>query len=125
MTRGEGPSSDDRARRARATVADLAFLLLVLSVIVVPAWLRSIPEGPLVVGEPDASPVLIDVNQAEWAEWTLLEGIGEKRARSLVEYRVRNGPFRSFEELELVPGMPTGWVRRCRAHLSLGREAAP
>ena len=122
MTRGAEPSTGERARQVRATVADLAFLLLVVSVIVVPAWLRSVPEGAVVVGDADTAPVLIDVNRAAWYEWALLEGIGEKRGRSLVEYREAHGPFLSIEQLEEVPGMPAGWVTRAREHLSLREE---
>jgi competence protein ComEA len=62
-------------------------------------------------------PVKIDINEAPWYEWTLLEGIGEARARSIVSFRERYGPFRGIDDLERVPGMPRGWVEAARPHL--------
>ena len=48
---------------------------------------------------------LIDVNRASETELTALRGIGPALARRIVEYRERNGPFRSVEELVQVRGI--------------------
>ncbi len=66
------------------------------------------------------SPRRIDINQAAWYEWTLLDGIGETRARRIVALRASRGGFRSLEELEEVPGMPRGWTERIRPFVTLG-----
>jgi len=69
-----------------------------------------------------SAPVRIDANSAPWYEWTLLEGIGEVRARGIVEYRDLNGPFQSLEDLKKVPRMPSGWVEKASPYLEVGRQ---
>jgi competence protein ComEA len=34
-----------------------------------------------------------------------LDGIGEKRAQAIVEYRAKNGPFKSLEDVSKVKGV--------------------
>ena len=99
---------------------DLALLLLALAILIVPAFLRSRPPGPLRIEGEAARPVLIDVNRAPWHEWMLLEGIGEARARSIVAYREAHGPFLSLDDLKKVPGVPAGLLEKARPHLTLG-----
>ncbi len=52
-------------------------------------------------------PQKVDLNQAE--AWLLqaLPGIGETRARAIVDYRRKNGPFRDTSELLKVEGIGT------------------
>lgn len=47
----------------------------------------------------------LDVNAATEAELTLLPGIGEVRARRIVESRARDGPFPDAESLDRVHGI--------------------
>lgn len=47
----------------------------------------------------------IDINRADAAELTQLEGIGEKLAERIAEYREMNGGFRNIEEIMLVSGI--------------------
>jgi competence protein ComEA len=54
----------------------------------------------------------IDVNRADWPEFTLLPGIGETLARRIVDHRTQHGPFRSVEQLEDVPGIGPKTMRR-------------
>jgi competence protein ComEA len=51
------------------------------------------------------SPQKVDINRAE--AWLLeaLPGIGETKARAIVEYRQENGPFRSINEIIQVEGI--------------------
>ncbi len=56
----------------------------------------------------------IDVNTADWSEFTLLPGIGETLARRVVKHRAQHGPFRSVEQLEEVPGIGPKTMRRIR-----------
>jgi competence protein ComEA len=48
---------------------------------------------------------LLDLNTAGVAELDALPGIGPVLAQRIVEYRSRQGPFRSVEELDDVPGI--------------------
>ncbi len=49
--------------------------------------------------------LLIDLNKAEWIDLVLLPGIGEKLAKSIIDYRQTSGPFRSIEELKKIRGI--------------------
>lgn len=50
----------------------------------------------------------ININQATVEELMNLPGIGESKARSIVDYRQQNGKFSSIEDLMLVPGIKEG-----------------
>ena len=50
----------------------------------------------------------ININRAGYNELKSLPGIGEVRARAIVEYRDRYGPFRNLEELTEVKGIGSG-----------------
>lgn len=77
------------------------------------------PGRPVeVAGRPTPPAVArIDIRTAPWYVWTLLDGVGEVRARRIVEHRVRAGGFRSLEDLRGVPGLPRGWLARVREYL--------
>lgn len=47
----------------------------------------------------------ININTADTSELALLEGIGDKKAQAIVEYREKNGRFRTVEELTNVSGI--------------------
>ena len=54
------------------------------------------------------SPQKVDINRAD--AWLLqaLPGIGEARAKAIIEYRTENGPFRATSELTKVEGIGSG-----------------
>ena len=47
----------------------------------------------------------ININTADVSELMELEEIGEKKAQYIIEYRLKNGKFRSAEELTEVKGV--------------------
>ena len=47
----------------------------------------------------------IDINEANWHELRLLPGIGEAKAKSIIEYRNKRGYIQSVEELSNVHGI--------------------
>lgn len=59
----------------------------------------------------------LDINRANWIEWTLLEGIGEKMAKRIVAYRDEHGPFISVDALGDVPGIGPKTLERMRPWL--------
>ena len=77
-------------------------------------WVRLQGWGQLPI-EIDRLPVRqydyqLEINQAPWFEWTLLEGIGEKLARRIVAFRDANGPFKTIADVRRVPGIgPQTW----------------
>ena len=84
--------------------------------------LAGVPIG--VVRAQAASSAGVDLNTADAATLAReLTGIGESRARAIVEHRRRHGPFRSVDELALVRGIGPKTVERNRARLRLGGAA--
>ena len=82
-------------------------------------------ETPLALPAPTPSPsaqskedtlaggAKINLNTAGVDAMTTLPGLGEKKARAILEYRLTHGPFRSLGEVAQVPGvtqdMIDGW----------------
>ena len=67
----------------------------------------------------------IDLNTADAPTLAReLTGIGESRARAIIEHRRRHGPFRSVDELALVRGIGPKTVERNRARLRIGGGVA-
>jgi competence protein ComEA len=54
---------------------------------------------------PNTQPQKINLNRADLWLLQALPGIGETRAKAIVDYRALNGPFNSIEELAKVPGI--------------------
>jgi competence protein ComEA len=47
----------------------------------------------------------VDINTAGVKELQALKGVGEKKAGAIVEYRTKNGQFKSIEDLTKVNGI--------------------
>ena len=66
----------------------------------------------------------VDINTADaGALASAIDGVGERKAQAIVEYRQVNGPFSSVDELAEVQGMGTKAVENNRATLTLGATA--
>ena len=63
------------------------------------------PEAPAVGAAADGK---VDINTAGPEELMTLNGVGETRAKAIVEYRTQNGPFTKAEDIMLVPGIKEG-----------------
>ncbi|MBC8556054.1 MAG: helix-hairpin-helix domain-containing protein [Candidatus Brocadiales bacterium] len=74
-------------------------------------WL---PETEVVDSGPESIKLKIDLNRAEWYELIILPGIGEKKARAIVEYRKGTGSFKNIEQLCAVNGIGTETVKRIK-----------
>jgi competence protein ComEA len=93
-------------RRDQGAVAVLCALALVF---ITTSWLLSGgPSGGLVdidTAEPLKATFQTDINSADWTELAQLPEIGEALAKRIVEWRERQGPFTSHEDLDRVPGI--------------------
>lgn len=86
----------------------LQLLLVLWAMLVFGLSVRSLATGLLGdVDVPRAAlrPVLVDLNRANVGELTALPGIGWVRAEAIVLDRIRNGPFRTLEDLDRVDGL--------------------
>lgn len=70
-----------------------------------------------------ATDLQVDVNEADWVQFSLLPEVGAKKARRIVELRERLGRFRSLDELERVRGISHRILFKIRPHLILEEEA--
>ena len=62
----------------------------------------------------------IDINSADVTELTMLNGIGEKRARDIIEYRENNGPFEKIEDIMKVKGIKQGIFSKIKDNIYCG-----
>lgn len=76
---------------------------------------------PLFFGSGAAmSAVVVDINRADTAtmiaNW---KGIGEKKAKAIVAYRKKNGPFADINDLANVKGIGEGLIKNNRKYMSV------
>ncbi len=66
----------------------------------------------------------IDINTADAKALETLNGIGPAKAAAIVEYRSKNGPFKSVDDLEKVPGIGASTISKNRDSLSIGGKVS-
>ena len=67
----------------------------------------------------------LDLNTATDQELSGIQGIGKDHAKKIIEYRNQNGPFKSWEDLKRIPGMPGNMMDTLkRQGFSVGGKAA-
>lgn len=62
----------------------------------------------------------LDINTATADEFDKLKGIGPVKAKAIVDYRVKNGPFRSIEDIKNVPGIGESTFDVIKREISVG-----
>ncbi|MBU1689862.1 MAG: ComEA family DNA-binding protein [Gammaproteobacteria bacterium] len=67
----------------------------------------------------------VNLNSATTAELEVLNGVGPVKAKAIMDYRVKNGPFKSVDDLEKVPGFGKKTVDKLRADLTVTNGATP
>jgi competence protein ComEA len=66
----------------------------------------------------------VNINTASAQQLTALPGVGEKMAARIVEYRQKQGSFKSVSELMNVRGIGEKNLEKLQTYLTIG-EAAP
>jgi competence protein ComEA len=65
-----------------------------------------------------AAMAAVNINTATKEELTSLKGVGEKRAQDIIDYRTKNGNFKSVDDLEKVPGIGPGLMKQIRPQVT-------
>jgi competence protein ComEA len=66
----------------------------------------------------------VNINTATKEELTSIKGVGDKRAQDIIDYRAKNGPFKSIDDLEKVPGIGPGFMKRIRSQITTSGKTA-
>ena len=48
----------------------------------------------------------MDLNAATEQELTVIQGIGKDNAKKIVQHRLQNGSFKTWDDLKRIPGLP-------------------
>lgn len=64
----------------------------------------------------------IDINKAPVSELVRINGIGNAKAQAIIDYREKNGAFKSVDELTLVHGIGDKTLERLRPQVTVGSE---
>jgi competence protein ComEA len=65
-----------------------------------------------------------DINTATQSELDKLPGIGPAKAKAIVEYRAKNGPFKSINDLKRVKGIGGKTFDELKGQISVGGSKA-
>jgi len=66
---------------------------------------------------------LIDINTADAATLEQINGIGEKKAQSIIDYRNEHGPFATVDDITKVKGIGPATLEKNRDRLTVGGSA--
>lgn len=62
----------------------------------------------------------VDLNTATQAQLESVNGIGPSKAKAIIDYRTKMGPFKSVDDLEKVTGFGPKSVAKMRAEITVG-----
>src|SRR3954469_10096938 len=86
-------------------------------------WAPTLAATLLLAQLVHAEPVNINTADAT-ALAKALNGIGPAKAKAIVSYREKNGPFKSVDQLAMVEGITQKLIEKNRADIRLGAEKA-
>ncbi len=66
----------------------------------------------------------VNINTASVAELNTVKGIGPSKAQAIVEYREKNGPFKTLDDLKGVKGFGDKSVAKLRGELTVSDASA-
>ena len=67
----------------------------------------------------------VDLNSATAAELNAVKGIGPIKSKAILEYREKNGPFKSVDDLKNIKGFGVKTIEKLRSELSVGGSPTP
>ncbi|WP_239023991.1 ComEA family DNA-binding protein [Paraglaciecola marina] len=94
----------------------VAFLFSISSLLFLPSFLHAAPAKS---EASQVKTVKVNINTAQLEELILLPGIGAKKAQSIIEYRTKNGKFKSLNELTNVKGIGSKMLQKLEGRIKL------
>ncbi len=67
----------------------------------------------------------ININTATKEQLDGLKGIGPTKAQAIIDYRTKNGPFKTVDDLEKVPGIGPATMKDVRKDITVAGGGAP
>ena len=62
----------------------------------------------------------VDLNTATLSELESVKGLGPAKAKAIVEYRQKNGPFKNLNDLDKVRGFGQASIKKLASELTVG-----
>ena len=69
---------------------------------------------------PAVAGVKVNINTADEAGLMAIKGIGKTKAKAIIEYRQKNGPFTSVDELTKIKGIKEKSLQKVKDQLTVG-----
>jgi competence ComEA-like helix-hairpin-helix protein len=117
----ESPGSSTSAKSLKFSRKELIATLFLITALLIGIGIKYtidyhwwLPETKVVDTNPESIKLKINLNKAEWYEFIILPGIGEKKAKAIVEYRKSKGAFRTIDQLSEVNGIGKKTVKRIK-----------
>ncbi|AAQ61493.1 DNA uptake protein ComE or related DNA-binding protein [Chromobacterium violaceum] len=67
----------------------------------------------------------VNLNTATPQQLEALKGIGPAKAKAIVDYRTKNGPFKTVDDLKKVSGIGDKTLESLRKEVTVGGAAVP
>lgn len=64
----------------------------------------------------------VNINTATQAQLETLHGIGPGKAKAIIDYRAKNGPFKSLDDLDKVKGIGPGTLKHLKSDIKFSGE---
>ena len=106
-------------KRALGVLAIAAFFFGGLSMIAAERVLASQPKATLQLQGQELPAVMVNVNKATTEELIKVRGIGPVMAKRIIEYRDKNGMFKSIDDLTQVQGIGGNKLQRIKDQVTV------
>ena len=63
----------------------------------------------------------VNINTADKETLMMISGVGEKKAEAIIQYREKNGPFKSVDDLANIKGIGEATVDKHREMLTVAK----